>query len=153
MKRSAFFIAWILLGLIGMAAELKPMPDLTTPSRGDEKRVAAIRELGTQWWLHSRGLLAEESVRVVGYFRVSRPIPRFAEREDRAWEVRIIHLEGAPTGVLWINDKTQNVIALGLPEPEKTEQSLEHRPAKASGSACRSAEPGNHDERTSSDHN
>jgi hypothetical protein len=121
MKRYAFVIAWILLGLTATAAELKPKPDLTAPSTGDEKRVAEIREVGTRWWMQSRGLLAEESVRVVGYFRVIRPIPQFAERDDRVWEVRIIHLEGAPTGVLWINDKTQKVMALGLPDPERTE--------------------------------
>jgi hypothetical protein len=37
------------------------------------------------------------------------------KRADRVWEVRVVHLEGAPTGVLWVHDKTQKVIALGLP--------------------------------------
>jgi hypothetical protein len=101
---------------MGEAAELQPVPDLTPPSAADEKRATEIRKLALRWWVAHRGLLAEESLRVAGHFQVVRPISGFAVRGDRVWEVRVVHLHGGtPSGVLWINDRTEELIALGVP--------------------------------------
>lgn len=108
--------------LAHQAAELKPVPDLKSPAASDEKRVSEIREISLKWWLKNRGVLAEESLHVAGYFSVARPITKFAARDDRVWEVRVLHLHtGVPTGIVWINDKTEKVIALGAEEKEQTE--------------------------------
>jgi hypothetical protein len=121
--RRLLIIVVMSLGLMGAAAVLKPGPDLKSPSADDEKRVTEMRELALRWWFTNRGMLAEESVRVAGYFQVARPIADFAARDDRVWEVRVVHLHsGGPSGVLWINDRTEKVIALGVPAKEKTEQ-------------------------------
>ncbi len=102
-------------------AELTPVPDLKSPAASDEKRISEIRKISLEWWLKHRGLLAEESFRVAGYFSVARPIAKFAARDDRVWEVRVLHLHtGGPTGIVWINDKTEKVIALGGEEKEET---------------------------------
>ena len=104
------------------AVELMPVPGLKAPAASDAKRVSEIREIGLDWWLKNRGVLAEESFKVVGYFFVARPIAKFANRNDRLWEVRVLHLHtGAPTGIMWINDKTEEVIALGVEEKEQNE--------------------------------
>ena len=123
MKLYAIVIGWVLLAFASLGAEMKPAPDLKPPSGGDERRVAEIHKIGMRWWLEHRGLLAEETVRVVGSFQAIRGIPRFAEGGDRVWEVRIVHLRGAPTGVLWVSDRNQKVMSLGLPEGERTEPS------------------------------
>jgi hypothetical protein len=79
-----------------------------------ERGVSEIGEIGLAWWVKNRGLLAEESLRVAGSFAVVRPMGQFAGRGDRVWEVRIIHLRtGGPTGILWIHDQTEQVLALG----------------------------------------
>ena len=118
----------ILIGYISdtepahQAAELKPVSDLSSPAASDEKRASEIREISLKWWLKNRGLLAEESFNVAGYFSVARPITEFAARDDRVWEVRVVHLHtGGPSGVLWINDKTERVIGLGAEDKGKTE--------------------------------
>ncbi len=120
--RNTLVILFLLLDIAANAAELTPVPDLKSPSANDQKRVSEIREIGFKWWFKNRGLLAEESFRVAGYFPVTRPIAEFAARDDRVWEVRVVHLHtGGPSGVLWINDKTEKVIAIGAEEKEKTE--------------------------------
>jgi hypothetical protein len=112
--RSTLVIFVLLFGIAANAADLTPVPDLESPSANDQTRVSEIREIGFRWWFKNRGLLAEESFRVAGYFSVTRPIAEFAARGDRVWEVRVVHLHtGGPSGVLWINDKTERVIGLG----------------------------------------
>ncbi len=112
-------ILFLLPGIVIQAAELTAVPDLKSPAAGHEKRVSEIRQIGVEWWLKNRGVLAEEAFKVAGYFSVARPIAQFASRDDRVWEVRILSLHtGGPTGILWINDKTEKVIALGAQEKE-----------------------------------
>jgi hypothetical protein len=112
------------------ASELTLVPDLISPAAGDEKRISEIGKIGVAWWVGNRGRLAEESFRVAGYFAVARPIAQFAIRDDRVWEVRVLHLHsGAPTGILWINDRTEKVIALGAEEKEETEPIAPANPA------------------------
>jgi len=120
--------ALILIGYISdteparQVTELTPIPDLKSPASSDEKRVSEIMEITLEWWLKNRGVLAEESFKVAGFFSVARPIAKFAARDDRVWEVRVLHLHtGGPTGIVWINDKTEKVIALGTEAKEKTE--------------------------------
>ncbi len=117
--RNTLVILFLLLGVVVQAAELTPSPDLKSPGASDEKRESEITKICLEWWLKNRGLLAEESFKVAGYFSVARPIAKFAARDDRVWEVRVLHLHtGGPTGILWINDKTEKVIALGAEEKE-----------------------------------
>ena len=97
---------------------LRPTPDIKAPSNSDADSVKVIQEIGTKWWLKNRGMLAEESLSVKGYFSIGRPIKDFADRGDTVWEVRVLYIEGQPTGVLWINEKNQKVIGLGL-EPKQ----------------------------------
>ena len=92
----------------------QPIPDLKAPLPADAARVKQVENIGTLWWLKNRGLLAEESPRVVGYFSVFRPIKGFADRGDIVWEVRILYIGSQPTGILWVNEKNQKVIGLGL---------------------------------------
>jgi hypothetical protein len=120
--RSVLAILLLLLGHVVQAAELAPAPDLRSPAASEGKRVSEITKIGLAWWVKNRGLLAEESLKVAGFFFVVRPIAQFAARDDRIWEVRIVHLHTrGPIGILWINDKTEKVIALGVAEKEKTE--------------------------------
>ena len=115
--RNSPVILFLLLGVVVQAAELTPVPDLKSPAASDEKRIAEVRKISLAWWLKNRGLLAEESFKVAGYFSVTRPIAQFAARDDRVWEVRVLHLHtGGPTGIVWVNDKTEKVIALGAQE-------------------------------------
>jgi hypothetical protein len=94
-----------------------PSPDLKPPTAGEERRAFEIGEIAREWWLKNRGLLAEESFKVAGSFSAARPISKFAARDDRLWEVRVLHLHtGSPTGILWINDRTGRVLALGANE-------------------------------------
>ena len=117
--RSVLAILLLLLGHVVQAAELAPAPDLRSPAASEGKRVSEITKISLQWWTKNRGLLAEESFKVAGYFSVARPIAKFAARGDRVWEVRVLHLHtGGPTGIVWINDKTEKVIALGAEEKE-----------------------------------
>jgi hypothetical protein len=97
------------------AAELKPLADLKAVTAVDKERSAQVEDLALKWWMKNRGMLAEESLTVAGYFSVVRPIANFAERNDRIWEVRVIHMHaGGPTGVLWVNDRTGSVMGLGV---------------------------------------
>lgn len=120
--RPGLMILFLLLGVGLQAAQLTPLPDLRSAAAGDEKRVSEIAKISLAWWLKNRGVLAEESFKVAGYFSVARPIAKFAARDDRVWEVRVVHLHtGGPTGIVWINDKTDAVIALGVEEKEEAE--------------------------------
>jgi hypothetical protein len=120
--RNTLVILFLLFGVDVQAAELTTGPDLKSPAASDEKRVSEIREISLAWWLKNRGLLAEESFKVAGYFSVARPIANFAIRDDRVWEVRVLHIHtGGPTGIIWINDKTEKVIALGVEKKAGTE--------------------------------
>lgn len=111
---SAFLVVLLCIALPAHSAELEPLPDLKSPTAKDKERVSQINQIGTQWWLKHRGLLAEESLRVVGYFSVARPIADFANKNDRVWEVRIVYMyTGVPAGILWVNDKNGQVIGLG----------------------------------------
>jgi hypothetical protein len=97
---------------------LQPILDLKAPSISDADRVKVIHDIGDEWWFRNRGRLAEERLSVKGYFSVVRPIKDFADRGDTVWEVRILHSLGPPTGVLWINEKNQKVIGLGLDQKQ-----------------------------------
>ncbi len=122
MMRNTLASVCLLLGVCAHAAEVMPAPDLEAPAASDEKRVSEIKTIGLQWWVRNRGLLAEESLEVAGYFSVARPIASFAARDDRVWEVRVRHLHTrGPTGIVWINDTTEKVIALGAEEKDDTE--------------------------------
>jgi hypothetical protein len=121
--RTTLLILFLLLGIATNAAEMRALPDLKSPAANEEKRVSQIEKIGLEWWLKNRGLTAEEALRVAGYFSVARPIAEFAARDDRVWEVRVIHLHtGGPSGILWINDRTGKVIGLGVEDKKKTEQ-------------------------------
>jgi hypothetical protein len=116
---------FLLLGIATNAAEMRALPDLKSPAANEENRVSQIEKIGLEWWLKNRRLTAEEALRVAGYFSVARPIAEFAARDDRVWEVRVIHLHtGGPSGILWINDRTGKVIGLGVKDKKKTEQDV-----------------------------
>ncbi len=120
--RTTLLIVFLLLGISTNAAEMRALPDLKSPAASEEKRASEIEKIGVEWWLKNRGLLAEEALRVAGYFSAARPIAEFAARDDRVWEVRVIYLHtGGPSGILWINDRTGKVIALGIEDKKKTE--------------------------------
>jgi hypothetical protein len=94
------------------------LPGLKSPANSNLKQLDEIKKIGLEWWFQNRGLMAEESARIAGCFSVVRPIKNFAARDDVVWEVRIVHfLGGSLTGILWINERTQQVIALGI-EPK-----------------------------------
>jgi len=117
---SLFAISLMLVGLLSQAAELTSAPDLKAPVPTEKKAVLEVRNIALGWWARNQGLMAEESFRVAGHFQVARPIPKFAARDDRVWEVRVIHLHtGGPSGILWINDRTKQVIALGAAEKKR----------------------------------
>jgi hypothetical protein len=104
-----------LCAILSAEPVLQPIPDLKPPSAGDLATKKRIESIGTEWWLKNRGLLAEESPRVAGYFYVFRSIKGFADRGDRVWEIRMIYLgTQCPTGVLWINEKSGKILGLGL---------------------------------------
>ena len=113
---SALYSALLFLVLVPVTATAS---DLQPVTAADESRAKEIADIALQWWFKNRGLLAEESWRVVGSFRVARPIPGFAERDDPVYEVRIRHLHTqGPSGILWVNARTEKVIALGAPVSE-----------------------------------
>jgi len=62
---------------------------------------------------------------LIGYISDTEPARQaaeFAARDDRVWEVRVLHLHtGAPTGIMWINVMTEKVFVLGAEENEPTE--------------------------------
>ena len=117
------------------ADELKPIPDLKKPTDSDAQRVSEITKIGQDWWLRHRGLLAEESFRIVGYFTVARSTKDFADVKDTVWEIRVIYLHThVPTGVLWINERTKKVIALGIEEKQKAEPPAPPNRSPAAGS-------------------
>jgi hypothetical protein len=108
-------------------ADLQPLPDLKTPAASDKERLSKIHDIATAWWLKNRGLLAEESIRVAGYFSIVRPIEDFAKRDDRVWEVRVIYSHSSPTGILWVNDKTGKVLGLGVEAKDSQKQAAPAR--------------------------
>ena len=89
--------------------EISPIPDLKPASGYPEEKIEEIGRLAFQHWR----FLAEEAPRVAGTFKTIRAIPGFSKRGDLIWEVRIIHMVQSPSGILWINDRTKDVIALG----------------------------------------
>jgi len=92
-----------------------PVTGLQPPSILDASHAQKLKIIGLRWWMHNRGLLKEESQEIAGYFSVVRPIKGFADRGDIVWEIRMLHLDDAtPDGILWINEKTQKVIGLGV---------------------------------------
>ncbi len=105
----------LVVGIAAEAGELKPLPDLKPPSGIDQKQLSRIETIGLDWWLKNRGLLAEESLTITGYFSTARPIAQFSAHGDRIWEARINYTPTAsPTGILWINDRTGKVLGLGV---------------------------------------
>jgi hypothetical protein len=115
-------IFFTLLGIAAGAAEVRKLPDLTSPSAHERKRASEIETIGLAWWFKNRGMAAEESLIVAGHFSVARPIAGFAARDDRVWEIRVIHLHtGGPSGILWVNDRTGRVIGLGVEEKKNSE--------------------------------
>ncbi len=91
-----------------------PIHDLEAPLSSDAGRVRHVEDIGIGWWLKNRGLLAEETVKVKGYFSVVRPIKGFANQNDIVWEVRIAIMGVRPTGILWVNENNEKVMGLGL---------------------------------------
>jgi hypothetical protein len=107
------FILIVAMSLAAQAQDLWKL-DLRPPMPQDGKRVIEVRDIGVQWWFENRGILAEESLKVAGYFITARPLAEFSARDDRVWEVRVLHLHtGGPSGVLWVNDSNGKVIAMG----------------------------------------
>ena len=89
--------------------ELKPIPDLKPASEYPRDKIEAITKLAYQHW----PFLAEEGPHVAGSFKTIRAVPGFSQRDDLIWEVRIIHMLRTPSGILWINERTKEVIILG----------------------------------------
>jgi hypothetical protein len=87
---------------------------LNSPKSVNAATEKGIEQIAIQWWLVHRGLLADESLIIAGNFSVSRPIKGFADSGDVVWEVRAIRSFKRLTGVLWINEKTGKVTALGI---------------------------------------
>jgi hypothetical protein len=112
--RTLLLIPLLCISLPAEPLGAPPISGLQTPSVLDASRAKRLESIGLDWWMHNRGLLAEESLKIAGYFSVVRPIKGFANRDDIVWEIRIIHLDGSPTGILWINEKTRKVIGLGV---------------------------------------
>ena len=115
----------ILVLALSLAAQAQGIwtPDLRSPSPRDEKRMTEVQEIGLQWWFQHHGVLAEESFKVAGSFITARPIAQFSERDDRIWELRVLHLHtGGPSGILWVNDKTGKVIAMGGPTQSRSSE-------------------------------
>jgi hypothetical protein len=115
-KWAIFCAIFSICPLLRATPYLQPVSDLKTPSTAEAALGKELAGVGQDWWLKNRGLLAEESPRVAGYFYAFRSIKGFADRGDRIWEVRMIYLfTQCPTGVLWINEKTKAVMGLGVP--------------------------------------
>ena len=93
-------------------SQIKSIPDLRPASDYPAEKIDEISRLAFRHWQ----FLAEESAKVVGTFKTIRSIPSFSQSGDLIWEVRIIHLTQIPTGVLWVNDRTKDVIVLGNPK-------------------------------------
>jgi hypothetical protein len=91
----------------------KSSSGLNTPTGADVATEKGIEQIAFQWWLINGGLSADESLVIAGNFSASRPIKGFAEVGDVIWEVRAIRSFKGLTGVLWINEKTGKVEALG----------------------------------------
>jgi hypothetical protein len=77
------------------------------PSRNE------AQSLAQKYWFSNHGLLAEESFVVTGLYRIGRKIDGFASRNDWAWEVRVLHLNLAVDGVLWVNAQSKKVLVFG----------------------------------------
>jgi hypothetical protein len=100
----------LLCPIVALAqTQLKPIPDLKPASEYTKDKIEEIGRLAYHHWQ----FLAEEAPRVSGSFKTIRPIQGFSEKGDLIWEVRIIHLTQVPTGILWINDRTKDVLVLG----------------------------------------
>lgn len=89
--------------------ELKAIPDLKPASEYPKEQIEQVAKLAFRHWQ----FLAEESPNVAGSYKTARAIPGFSQKGDLIWEVRIIHLVQAPTGILWINDRTKEALVLG----------------------------------------
>jgi hypothetical protein len=119
-------VVWIIL-FLGTLLQADPVQQSTilglkAPSSPDAVLVRKMESIGFGWWLHHRpGMLAEESLRVVGSFTVVKPIKNFADSGNTVWEVRVMRFGPNPelqtTGVLWINEKTEKVLGLGIDLP------------------------------------
>jgi hypothetical protein len=117
MKRAIWCTILLICPLLRAAPYGQQIPDLKIPTPAEATIGKELAQVGETWWLKNRGLLAEESPRTAGYFYAFRSIRGFANRGDRIWEVRMIYLgTRCPTGVLWVNEKTKQVLGLGLPQ-------------------------------------
>jgi len=92
--------------------DIKPIPDLKPVSDYPSEKIDEISRMALKHW----PFLAEESPKVAGTFRTVRAIPDFSQKGDLIWEVRIVHMSQAPSGILWINDRTKGVLVLGDPK-------------------------------------
>jgi hypothetical protein len=91
------------------------MTPLSHAKESEEKSEHTLTKSATEYWFRECGLLAEERVQLTRSFTAIRSIDGFAEVGDKLVEFQIIHLSGAPTGILWLNEKTGTFQALGLP--------------------------------------
>ena len=80
-----------------------------TPDREQQ-----IRKRALEFWLLERGLLAEERIEITREFSAPRAIVGFAETGDRIVEIHILHISGAPSGILWLHEKSGAIQSLGL---------------------------------------
>ena len=90
-------------------SEIKSIPDLRPASDYPAEKIDEISRMTFHHW----PFLAEEAPKVAGTFKTMRAIPNFSQRGDLIWEVRIIHMLNTPSGILWINDRTKEVIVFG----------------------------------------
>jgi hypothetical protein len=92
--------------------KIDPIPGLTAPSASDALKVRKIQNLALGWWMRNKRILANETLYVVGYFSIFRPIKDFAATKDTIWEVRV-NASFVPSGVVWVNENNSKVIGLG----------------------------------------
>lgn len=78
------------------------------------EREQNIRKVALEFWLRERGLLAEERIEIVREFDAPRPITGFTEKGERIVEVCVMHISNAPSGILWLHEKSGAVQAIGL---------------------------------------
>ena len=96
-----------------------PVTGLVTPASSDGPRAKSMESIGFEWWHHHRGFEDREQMpHAEGYFTVIRPMKGFAQAGDVVWELRVILGPFALSGILWINERTHQVIALGVDLPK-----------------------------------